>query len=133
VRGLEHLPGIEWMEVRIVISQAVGGLGQNLIQDRGRRSVRFRWVHGLILDGIRDRIECGKIRKLAAKPFCGAGKQSRNRINSHGDHSPYHTGAVRCTPFILKQFSMKELPNRDSTQEEFCTLFGEGMVHCPQR
>ena len=79
MRRLEHLPGIERMEVGIVVAQAARSFRQH-----PRHCLRIRGA-------VRGGLEGGQGGKLRFKQLGGAGEQAGDGIVGHGDLSPYHT------------------------------------------
>jgi hypothetical protein len=74
MRRLEHLPGIERMEIGVIVPQSAGHFRED-------------FLHAACID---DRLKCRQSGKLRLKQLSGSGKQCGNRIEGHVDPPHYH-------------------------------------------
>src|ERR1017187_9018624 len=83
MRGLEHLSGIERMEVRVVVAQTMSGFIQNRLNFAQVGHLRKRGMKSW--QGVEFALETlRRVRK-------GVTEQTQNWIDFHNDPLPYHS------------------------------------------
>ncbi len=113
VRRLQHLPGVEGMEVGIVVAQPARNRFQHPLHSRFRG-----WLS-----------ECREAGKLRFKQLGGARQQTGYRIVGHGDFSQYHSREVDAKPILVNRLHRKvrehreEEPQSGATGENSCSDF----------